>query len=672
MKKFYIFLTSLLIGSLITVSAQDSYYLSGAFNNYNPNGDPMYQLVQDTDSDVDTSEGETPDVRNEYLVYYNIPAGQFSLNIQNGTKYLVPAEGVNTEVVFSTVLFDMKATLSYKEVEGPSTVYWTNTSWAGGDDIDFVVSINTDEKTITFQYNATVDDSVWFIRGAFNDYNPNGLAKWALYDQKYDLNGENASAYYMGLFEIPSDQLSFNFLDPRNQIFCPYDDQGYEGEEKTFSMANGSYSTNFGKAYPEYGEDEMYCSDPTWKGGNLQFIVDNNTGLVTVSYPQIFVYGEFNEYIPMQETEWELVEGASGIYSKTLEIPENQFNFYLRYGYQFLAPSQVTNVEFTHTVFSGSYDILIEKPSTYWTVENFEGGEVNVVVNLKNNTVIFQYGEEEISISALYDGEKLELTQDEENANKFRGFIEMVTDLTSMNFQLGENEYLVPSEGEDVEVEWENGKYSGSFIISQNPNSAWTFDNLTAENFQILIDYSSQTVTFQCDLPQEVVWYIRGEFNEYDPVYDGDKWVLTPSENEEENGVYYGTFNAAKDTMSFNFMNSEGAVFIPSLLETTEMMFEASEEGMVSYTGNLDMAYDEEEYNYYWTYDAWLGGDFTVTLDLNESTVTVVASEDSTSVKNLIKTGADDDVYNLQGIRVNSNKLVKGNVYIINGKKVMM
>ncbi|MCH5238491.1 MAG: hypothetical protein J1E95_11970, partial [Muribaculaceae bacterium] len=134
-----------------------------------------------------------------------------------------------------------------------------------------------------------------------------------------------------------------------------------------------------------------------------------------------------------------------------------------------------------------------------------------------------------------------------------------------------------------------------------------------------------------------------------------------------ENGVYSGTFTVESGEFSFNFLSPYGTVFIPDSGETEEITFT---DGV--YNGKMDMAYEESEEAYYWEFPNWTGGEFTVTINLDENSITIEtdAEHDTDAVNALYRFTEDDAIYNLQGVKVSNP--AKGQIYIINGKKAVL
>lgn len=652
----------------VTKSDASGKYLSGQFNNNNPNGDASYELKQDTDMENDE------DIVNQYIVYYEIPANQFAFNIKDGNKVLVPALGKSTAVTFTQDAYKMVATMPYAvglaSDESNNVNYWTNSSWT--DATEVAIMVDTDAKTITFQYDAPVDDTVWWIRGAFNNYNPGKGAEWALYEQK-EFDGDDQEGMYVGQFNIPAGQLSFNLVDPTNQIFCPYDEQGYEGEAKTITFVNGSYSTNFGLAYPEYGENDIYCSDPTWKGGELVFIIDGNTGNVEVSLPKVYLSGDFNEYLPKGGfSTWQLVpsDDDDNICVGYFDIPEGDFNMNFKYGLSsYFIPAAGQALTFTDNVATTTFKEEGDG-TAMWTCSGFAGGKVKVTLNQTDKTISFEVVNPYINVSG---GESIELNpSSEDDANGiFIAYVPVSDSSFTFNIEYGTTYYIptaaTATSSKPLAVTLTDNEYTGKYKAGAE-NIFWQVNDLSEGELYVEFNTNASSISLQFIPKEAEVLYIRGAFNDYDPQND-EKWALTPAEEDDENGVYTGKFTAAQGEMSFNLIAPTGIVFIPASLVSENIIFEASDEGGVVFEGNMDYAEEGQE-NIYWTCSDWAGGEFTVTINADEGTITITASEESTIVNALNKFTEDDAIYNLQGVKVSNP--VKGGIYIINGKKVLV
>ena len=244
--------------------------------------------------------------------------------------------------------------------------------------------------------------------------------------------------------------------------------------------------------------------------------------------------------------------------------------------------------------------------------------------------------------------------------NEYRTYIEIPEGEFSLNFKFG-NVYLVPAA--DGAITFDNGKYTGEYTEG-DATSYWTVADWAGAEVEIVVDIEAKTVTFVYTPETADVWYIRGKFNNYNPA-DNSEWALNPV--EDENGVYTGTFTVDSGEFSFNFLSPYGTVFIPESVATEEITFT---DGV--YNGKMDMAYEESEEAYYWEFPNWTGGEFTVTINLDENSITIEtdAEHDTDAVNALYRFTEDDAIYNLQGVKVSNP--AKGQIYIINGKKAVL
>ena len=537
------------------VKIPSSIYISGSFNDYNPNESSEWAI--NLDADILSEDGLY-----QYPGTLEIPEGNISFNFSfdGGKTFIIPSDNQTITPEFDNS--EYAGTYKYGGNFITSTsgeAKWQIENWEGG---EFGIFIDWDNKSIQFSYDVELPE-VWYIRCKQNDYNPNYNQEWALNPAGEDENGDNQNGVYTGTFNIAAGELSFNLLSDVGVIWLPV-----SLHETEIQFKNNSYSDGM-EYYFEEGDELIYWTYPSWEGGEITITVDTNTGKMTVTIPspevpsEIYISGMFNANNPDGDSTWKLVKDEDNEYkfSGYFEIPEGQCSFNFVAGDKYYSPKGNNEIEFVDNVFTGSF--IEGESNEYWSDESFEGGE-----------------------------------------------------------------------------------------------------------FGVLLDFESMTFTFQYT-PQEVadVWYIRGAFNEYDPQGEAE-WALTPAEEDDENGVYTGKFTAAQGEMSFNLVGPSGMIFIPASLESENIIFEASDDGGVIFEGNMGSAQEDGDENIYWTCSDWAGGEFTVTVDANEGTITITASEESTIVNALNKFTEDDAIYNLQGVKVSNP--VKGGIYIINGKKVLV
>ena len=390
MKKFTLFAASMLLAGT-TFAADGYWYIRGAFNDYNPNEDQTWALMDD-------DEGEA----NVFTGTFTVPAGEFSFNLMNSEDQIfVPMDKdmylTPMAVTFTDNVFKGSSSLAWDDDE--EYFYWFNKDWPGGmitvsvdangnnpsieiyafpkqeagsDDLYTIVGpedgyiaiiwenymvwpsgsgayletsdgekinlarkgqaevyqiyLNDDEDEIpgmitvnlnsldlvageytlvipegyvdvvsedyeywesnpeisfTFEYVESVPTlDYWYIRGAFNNYSPNGLDEWALMD---DDEGENG--VYTGTFTVPAGEFSFNLLSPSGAIFIP---ATISSEEVVFE--NNIYTGSADLAYDET-EAAYYWTNADWAGGMITVSIDANTGEL-----EIYAFPESNDF----------------------------------------------------------------------------------------------------------------------------------------------------------------------------------------------------------------------------------------------------------------------------------------------------------------------------------------------------------------------------------------
>lgn len=248
-----------MIAAFATARAQDL-YISGAFNSYDPAGADEWKLTQGDSEDEED---------NLYTIYLDVESGEFSFNFVYGDSMLVPDGVADVSVALG------ENTYTFIETAAPGNLYWVNNEWEGG---EIGVQVNLTAKTVTIQANEEVTYE-WYIRGAFNNYNPGNAAKWALvpYTEPNE-DGDIENGVYIGTFEVAEGQLSFNFLSAySNMVFIP---RSLAPEVITFK--NNVYNGRMDYA-ADKTEAGYYWSDPTWTGGAVTVLLNAETGAITVT-----------------------------------------------------------------------------------------------------------------------------------------------------------------------------------------------------------------------------------------------------------------------------------------------------------------------------------------------------------------------------------------------------
>lgn len=230
----------------------------------------------------------------------------------------------------------------------------------------------------------------------------------------------------------------------------------------------------------------------------------------------------------------------------------------------------------------------------------------------------------------------------------------------TLNFKCGDV-YLVPGESDESIKFEDSNTYNTTFV--EGAETFWVNDTWEGGKINILLNIADGTVIFQEEVEIADLWYIRGIFNDFNP--DGEeKWALNPSENEDENGVYYGEFEVPQYQLSFNLLAPNGMVYIPATLTTETFVFTDN-----VYSGHLDYAYDETEATYCWVKEDWNGGKISVTVDSNTGLVVFRDLSQNAAISSISIENNGNELYNLQGVKVNTD--AKG-ILIRNGKKVLV
>lgn len=359
----------------VTKNAPTSLFISGDFNNNDPNGEEEWQL--------------TPD-GNIYTGTFDIDAANnLSFNFIYGSSNLVPATQENDEFVVS----QNDVTLNF--VDGIATSYFVNTTgetnwvienWAGG---ELSVTVDFDANSVKFEYEVVPEvEEMLFIYGNFNNYEPN--SEWKLFQGDPDDGEENI---YTGYFDINAGDIEFCFQYGENFIVPATEDGTVTFTDNVF-------------------EGELVVKDlhaPYWtienfEGGELAVRVDldNNTVLFrfeSQSTEEIwYLNGEVNEFYGFGDPDWALnpVEGEEGVFSASFEIPEGQFEFNLinSNGMVFIPaenydPVEKMEVTFTEGTFTGNMiDAYFEEEyEYYWTNSEWEGGSITITVDASAGTI---------------------------------------------------------------------------------------------------------------------------------------------------------------------------------------------------------------------------------------------------------------------------------------------
>ncbi|MCH5223965.1 MAG: hypothetical protein J1E82_07965, partial [Muribaculaceae bacterium] len=230
-----------------------------------------------------------------------------------------------------------------------------------------------------------------------------------------------------------------------------------------------------------------------------------------------------------------------------------------------------------------------------------------------------------------------------------------------------------PSE-ENVTVELENGYYSGSFAQTSFGAGNWVIENWEGGALEVTVDMANNTITITTEGYEPAVrtdLYIVGNFNDW-ASYGMDIWQL----NWTGEGEVYSTttpYLDPREALEFNIEAMGGNMVIVPGAEVDGDVDPMDESVVVVMNNNTfsGLFAQTSISDGQWVIEDWAGGYLQVTIDFATNVVTI--SVDSTTGVNSINSSDLNNavIYNLNGVRVDANKLTKG-IYIINGKKVLV
>lgn len=226
----------------------------------------------------------------------------------------------------------------------------------------------------------------WYIRGDFNDFNPNGDSKWEL------LPTEENPKIVTGTFSIPDGLFKFNLvkLNPDEVIFTPLSKTLYnESVEVTFT--DDLFSGTSGVAWEDYDEN-CYWLNAGWTGGDISVTVYDTT-----NNPKIEIKNLGNS-LPE-------VGGEAPVLTPIITEAEGRLQNYLRYGSGYFSMmgtifqyDEKTEPSPSQIIFGDDNTIYFHDISDYnW--DSFTKGEINgnkITVNLPQTLCeeLYEWAEE--------------------------------------------------------------------------------------------------------------------------------------------------------------------------------------------------------------------------------------------------------------------------------------
>lgn len=235
----------------------------------------------------------------------------------------------------------------------------------------------------------------------------------------------------------------------------------------------------------------------------------------------------------------------------------------------------------------------------------------------------------------------------------------------SVSFMIDGQYYVTQRRSGNESFSFYDGEYFVGLKTSEDPESQLLIcEEWEGGDVEIYMEIINNTymVTFidpsyvPSDEPN--IAYVIGAFNEYSE--DDDDYVLM----EEEEYIYSGYIDIPEGEFSFNiYVPSQDTLYVPVENETIEITFVND-----IFSGDVDN-YSTSWKEMYWEYTPWEGGTVKITLDTDGGIIEIEADLE-TSVKAINLENSNKQIYNIQGMKVDREKLTPG-LYIVNGKKVM-
>lgn len=459
----------------------------------------------------------------------------------------------------------------------------------------------------------------------------------------------------------------------------------------TYNIGAGSGNLEIGVPYQCNNagtSGNINFSEATLVVQNPKVTLDLNSLMLTVTGQEseqgisLTLAGSFNEWAG-KDSEYELAEN-NGIYSKTFNIPaaaegNTEFQVVLNgvtwYGFE--------NEEEANIDLSAQSTVTVSLSTgneNNFVLADWEGGDLNFSVNYEAKTLTVSLpdgnnpGDQPDDIITLYvigadvDGEVWALETNQMDYNSTTGLYSWSGSNLASGFKI--------NDGTWDNKEWDLGAPNGSSELELNV--AFTVGNSIEEGSQDIkfascASVSQPTVVFNpkdmtvtvtgtpvgepepepepdTDLP--TVLYLIGDVTGWDPTQGLEMKMDAP-------GIFsIASVEMAGDASYFAFTSQLGSWddvnshrYSPS---TKDFPFVLDSDNAI--VANKDTS---------WKID---GGTYDFTVNLN----TMVATAKTSGINGIYSEDKGVDVvYNLQGIRVDANKLSKG-IYIINGKKVLI
>ena len=520
MKKSTLIASALLFaGACFSAQAQEM-FISGNFNNYDPDGQAEWALVvneEDAEAGISVAKGT-----------FEIPAGELQFNIVNGFGTLVP--GVYNAEDEDVVAADSNATIVWDDdfyagtvaSMGAANTYWVDANWAGGK-LEVVLDLDSNEILLSkVAEGEEYEPMDLYISGSFNDFAPEGLEIWSL--------GYEEGGIYRGTFDLPAGNLQFNITNG----FVTFVPGEYNADDEdvvaatssaTIAWDNGFYAGTFAPT----GTAKTYWEDANWAGGKLEVTLDFTSSEILLSIvsdeeefePQdLYIVGAFNDYTSEGLEIWQLGYIGDGVYRGEFLIPADQFDFWFEYaGFVTLQPGVEgeeevepanAKAEVSAIPYNGLFAASGSNFNYYaWNYAGWEGGVIEITVDMLNNTVIFDNatpGEEEdtaeLYIAGMfneYAPEGLEIWQLTRKGNGvYAGTFDIPADMFSFNIQFQSFSIVPAVDGEAAEANVsvsDTERFEGGATAHGHSEISWVNNGWEGGNVYVEVNLNKETIT---------------------------------------------------------------------------------------------------------------------------------------------------------------------------------
>lgn len=219
-----------------------------------------------------------------------------------------------------------------------------------------------------------------YLVGGYND--------WTLPSEEnvstlYTLTDEDLDGIYKGKFNFAADEFDFKiFLG-----IADWNQSGmYFGTEEAVTMDGISTSKAYEATAP--GSKNFTCKD--WPGGEVEISYNfyESTVAFSAAINEIGIYIWDPYSIVTCPKAYETSEGVYSTTFKTAAVETIYFQFLK--GTEIYCPTENTTVEFSGDVFTGNFQTVTGENQSdvpYWTINNFQGGELTFTIDFNTNTV---------------------------------------------------------------------------------------------------------------------------------------------------------------------------------------------------------------------------------------------------------------------------------------------